>query len=134
MAKQPGTSNLTWVVDASLAADYTTPTNDVIDCIGYNKLTIECTLSPTSDPTGVLYLQGSGSGSLWGTIELEKLITSDSATIAIASGAVDIADPAASAMVLLVVYNPPPKVRIFYDVTSGGSTTGLDAAYWLELT
>jgi hypothetical protein len=128
------TKNDTWIVDAAINADYTSA---AIDCTGKNRLFLSLTISPTSDPIANVYIQGSNLGSLYSNLSFQVGTVNTSDPTAITHTGADLTkivvnDPASAATIDLVIVNPLPKIRIFWDRTSGGSATGLDAGYLLD--
>jgi hypothetical protein len=124
----------TWVVDAAINADYTSA---AIDCRGKSRLSLGIVISPTSDPIAILYILGSTGGTVYTPIALElgSVYTNDPAKITHTDDdltKIVINDPASAATVELTILNPRPWMKIFYDRTSGGSATGLDASYVLD--
>lgn len=83
----------------SLAADYTSAELDVSD---YDQFAVE--FSWTGTPTGVLYIEASATGVVW-----EALALSEDPAPAGADGT----------KIVEVVETAMPKIRIFYDRTSG---------------
>jgi hypothetical protein len=121
-----------WIVDGSVAADYT---SGWINCRDRSRLDLWITVAATTDPVGVLYVQGSllgPDGSVGLSISLEKMFTTDPTTVVIDGSddrKITITDPADAVTIWIPIWTPPAFTRIFYDSTSGGAATGLSAGY-----
>jgi hypothetical protein len=124
-----------WIAAGAINADLT---SGVIDCRGRQRLCLGLIFSPTGDPIGKLYVQGSTGGVLFTALPLAlgTVYTNDPANIIHATGddltLIDIDDPAAAATLELVILNPLPYMRVFYDRTSGGDAAGLSGYYVLD--
>jgi len=123
-----------WIVDADISADFT---SGVIDCRGKSRLHLGFVFSPTTDPVGDLYVQGSVGNVLFANLPLDegKVFTSDPVAITHTSAdltKIVVNDPAALAIVEFTIINPMPYMRAFFDHGSGGSATGLDGYFVLD--
>lgn len=124
----------TWIVDAAINADYTSA---VIDCRGKKRLALSLVIAPTTDPIANLFILGSTGGTVYTAIPLAlgTVYTNDPAKITHTEDdltKIVINDPASAATIELMILNPLPRMKFFYDRTSGGAATGLDASYVLD--
>lgn len=128
------TADTTYVANGAINADLTTAE---IDCTEFAVIWFDFEISSTSDPIGSLYIQGaiaSGATFLGLPIDEAKMITDDTTAITHAfasttASIITVNDPAATANILVGIKDPPPYMKVFYDWTSGGSTTGIDIGY-----
>lgn len=123
----------TWIVDGAINADYNSP---LINCIGWERLQIFLSIASTSDPVGVLYVRSGGSSTAaqCGLAPIDEISQTDTTAITHTAGARNIVvnDPAATAYITIERANLMDYAGLFYDATSGGSATGLNAGYTLR--
>lgn len=128
-------SQPTWLSAQSLAATFSSAT---IDCRGYHQLEFTITIDSTDDPVGDLYLEGAAvdvaARMLPVQLELGKVLSSNAAVTHTGADLTKIVinDPAATATVSFKVELPFAFMRLRYVRGSGGSATGMTAAYVLH--
>lgn len=117
----------TFVVDASLVADYTSA---AIDCTEAKTLCLQWQWLGTSTPNGVYYVEASGDNVTWYTMFFDaNKVYGTTFTHPAAGGTTITVNSASAGTAMVIVENPPPYVRLFWDRTSGGAAAALDVQY-----